>query len=160
MTGTGFAQNDTITILGTQVGGASPLNDITITVDTVDTGGEILTFTTSGTAVDSHSYNGIANGVNLVGSGADFDIVINGLLETYGVTVNTAGNNYAPNQTISIPGTQLGGATPDNDLTITITDVDNDSTLTAGGILTVNATGTAIKATSGYAVADLSLIHI
>jgi len=154
VTGTGFAQNDTITILGTQVGGASPLNDISITVDTVDTGGEILTFTTSGTAVDSHSYNGIANGVNLVGSGADFDIVINGLLETYGVTVNTAGNNYAPNQTISIPGTQLGGATPDNDLTITITDVDNDSTLTAGGILTVNATGTAIKATSGYAVAD------
>ena len=51
-------------------------------------------------------------------------------------------------------GTQLGGASPDNDLTITITDVDNDSTIPAGGILTVNATGTAIRATSGYAVAD------
>ena len=154
VTGTGFAIGDTVTVAGTEVGGVSPANDITITIDTVDTGGEILTFTTSGTAVNSHSYTGIANGTNLIGSGADFDIVINGLAETYGVTVGSAGNNYAPNQTITIPGTQLGGATPDNDLTLTITDVDNDSTLTAGGILTVNATGTAVKATSGYAVAD------
>ena len=154
VTGTGFAGGDTVTVAGTEVGGVSPANDITITISTVDTGGEILTFTTSGTAVNSHSYTGIANGTNLVGSGADFDIVVNGLAETYGVTVGGAGNNYAPNQTITIPGTQLGGATPDNDLTLTITDVDNDSTLTAGGILTVNATGTAVKATSGYAVAD------
>ena len=154
VTGTGFAQNDTVTVLGTQVGGLSPANDITITIDTVDTGGEILTFTTTGTAVNSHSYSGISNGINLVGSGADFNVTINGLNETYGVAVGNAGNNYAPNQTITIPGTQLGGATPDNDLTITVTDVDNDSTLTAGGILTVNATGTAVKSTSGYAVAD------
>ena len=154
VTGTGFAALDTVTVLGTQVGGASPLNDITITIDTVDTGGEILTFTASGTAVNTHSYSGIANGANLVGSGADFDIVINGLNETYGVTVASAGNNYAPNQTIVIPGTQLQGISPDNDLTLTITDVNNDSTLTAGGILTVNATGTAVKSTSGFAVAD------
>ena len=154
VTGTGFAGGDTVTVAGTEVGGVSPANDITITIDTVDTGGEILTFTTSGTAVNSHSYAGIANGVNLVGSGADFDVVINGLTETYGVTVGSAGNNYAPNQTITIQGTSLGGATPDNDLTLTITDVDNDSTLTAGGILTVNATGTAVKSTSGYAIAD------
>ena len=154
VTGTGFAGGDTVTVAGTEVGGVSPANDVTITIDTVDTGGEILTFTTSGTAVNSHSYAGIANGSNLVGSGADFDIVVNGLTETYGVTVGSAGNNYAPNQTITIPGTQLGGASPDNDLTLTITDVDNDSTLTAGGILTVNAVGTAVKATSGYAVAD------
>ena len=154
VTGTGFAATDTVTILGTQVGGATPANDITITIDTVDTGGEILTFTTAGTAVNSHSYNGVANGQNLVGSGADFTITINGLAETYGVTVGNAGNNYAPNQTIEISGTSLGGESPANDLTLTITDVSNDSTLTAGGVLTVNASGTAVKATSGYAVAD------
>ena len=154
VTGTGFAIGDTVTVAGTEVGGVSPANDITITIDTVDTGGEILTFTTSGTAVNTHSYSGIANGSNLVGAGADFDIVINGLTETYGVTVGSAGNNYAPNQTITIQGSFLGGSSPENDLVLTITDVDNDSTLTAGGILTVNATGTAVKATSGFAIAD------
>lgn len=154
VTGTGFAIGDTVTVAGTEVGGVSPANDITITIDTVDTGGEILTFTTSGTAVNTHSYGGIANGSNLVGAGADFDIVINGLTETYGVTVGSAGNNYAPNQTITIQGSFLGGSSPENDLVLTITDVDNDSTLTAGGILTVNAVGTAVKATSGFAIAD------
>ena len=154
VTGTGFQVNDTVTILGTQVGGVDSTNDVTITIDTVDTGGEILTYTVAGTAVNSHSYTGIANGNNLIGSGADFDIVINGLTETYGVTVGNAGGNYAPNQTITIQGTSLGGITPDNDLVLTITDVDNDSTLTAGGVLTVNAVGTAVKSTSGYAVAD------
>ena len=152
--GTGFAALDTVTVLGTQVGGLSPANDVTITIDTVDTGGEILTFTVSGTAVNTHSYSGISSGTNLTGAGADFDIVINGLLETYGVTVANAGSNYAPNQTITIQGTQLGGASPDNDLVLTITDVDNDSTLTAGGVLTFSVAGTARKATSGFAVAD------
>ena len=152
--GTGFAGGDTVTVLGSQVGGATPANDVTITIDTVDTGGEILTFTVAGTAVNIHSYIGVANGVNLIGSGASFDIVINNLAETYGVTVATPGNNYAPNQTIVIQGTNIGGVTPDNDLTLTITDVSNDSTLTAGGILTVNSVGTATKATTGYAVAD------
>ena len=129
VTGTGFAVNDTVTILGTQVGGVDSTNDVTITIDSVDTGGEILTFTVAGTAVNSHSYTGIANGNNLVGSGADFDIVINGLTETYGVTVGNAGGNYASTQTITIQGTSLGGIYPDNDLVLTITDVDNDSIL-------------------------------
>ena len=54
-TGTGFQANDTITILGTQVGGANSTNDVTITINTVDTGGEILTYTVAGTAVNSFS---------------------------------------------------------------------------------------------------------
>ena len=154
VTGTGFAVGNTVSVLGAEVGGTTGVNDVTITIDTVDTGGEILTYTVAGTAVNSFTVNGVANGVNLQGSGADFDIVINGLTETYGVTVGNAGGNYAPNQTIVIEGTTLGGVSPDNDLTITITDVDNDSTLTVGGVLTVNSAGTAVKATSGFAVAD------
>ena len=64
------------------------------------------------------------------------------------------GDNYAPNQTITILGTSLGGASPTNDLVLTITDVDNDSTLVAGPILTMNASGTAQRSTTGYVVAD------
>lgn len=47
--GDSYAISDTITIDGTDVGGASPANDVTITVNTVSNTGAILTFTTTGT---------------------------------------------------------------------------------------------------------------
>jgi len=51
--GLGYAIGDTITISGTQLGGASPANDITITVESVsdDSSNSILTFTETGTPV-------------------------------------------------------------------------------------------------------------
>ena len=135
------------------------MNNVTITINTVDTGGEILTYTVTGTAVNSASYSNISGGTNLVGNGANFDITINGLTQNYTVAVASPGSNYAPNQTIEISGDTIGGQSPANDLTITSVDVDNDSTLTAGGILTVSASGTAPKATRGYTVEDrLSII--
>ena len=82
-TGTGFPVNDTITTLGTQVGGANSTNDVTITINTVDTGGEILTYTVAGTAVNSFSINNVNNQTNLIGSGARFDIEVNGLTGNY-----------------------------------------------------------------------------
>ena len=48
--GTGYAQNDTIKILGTALGGLSPSNDLLITVATVS-GGAIATITVSGISV-------------------------------------------------------------------------------------------------------------
>ena len=47
--GTGYVATETITILGTTVGGASPTNDITITIDTVDSGGAITSISVAGT---------------------------------------------------------------------------------------------------------------
>lgn len=44
-----FSISDTIVIDGTDVGGTSPTNDVTITVDTVSNTGAILTFSTAGT---------------------------------------------------------------------------------------------------------------
>jgi hypothetical protein len=154
LTGTGFAINDTITILGSAVGGTSPANDITITINTVDTGGEILTYTVTGTAVNSFTVNNVNTGNNLVGAGVTFDIEIDGLTQSYIVTVNSPGGAYGPNQVLDIPGDFIGGVSPDNDIEITITDVDNDSTLTSGGVLTVSHTGTAPKATRNFVVAD------
>ena len=153
-TGTGFAVSDTITILGSLVGGADSTNDITITIDTVDTGGEILTYTVTGTAVNTFSVTNITNQTNLVGSGATFDIEVNGLTESYLITVANAGDNYGVNQTLDIAGDIVGGTSPENDLTLTITGVNNDSTLSAGGISTVSVVGTAPKATSAFTVAD------
>jgi len=153
-TGTGFAVNDTITVLGSNLGGSDSTNDLTITINTVDTGGEILTYTESGTAVNSFTVNNVSSQTNLVGSGATFDIEIDGLTTNYLVTVAQAGDNYGVNQTIDIAGDLIGGASPANDLTLTITDVDNDSTLSAGGISTVSISGTAVKATRDFTVAD------
>jgi len=152
--GTGFAASDTITVLGSQLGGVDGVNDLTITINTVDTGGEILTYTESGTAVNTSSFPNITNHTNLIGSGASFNVTVNNLAETYSVVIDQGGSDYGPNQTIVIPGDQLGGASPANDLTLTITDVDNDSTLVAGPILTVSTSGTSLKATTNYTVED------
>jgi hypothetical protein len=46
--GSGYEIGDTLTIYGTVIGGASPANDLVITVVTIDDNGEILTFTSTG----------------------------------------------------------------------------------------------------------------
>lgn len=47
--GTGFAVNNTITILGTQIGGSSPANDLVLTVNSVDSNGGVTSVIRSGT---------------------------------------------------------------------------------------------------------------
>jgi hypothetical protein len=49
--GTGYAVNNTITILGTDLGGTTPENDLILTVLTIDEDGGILTGTASGTPI-------------------------------------------------------------------------------------------------------------
>ena len=53
---------------------------------------------------------------------AEFTVIRNAW--KYFVTVTNPGAGYERLETITIPGTSLGGATPANDLTITITSVD------------------------------------
>ena len=48
--GAGYTRLDEITIPGTSVGGASPLNDITLTLTTVDDSGGVVVFDTAGIA--------------------------------------------------------------------------------------------------------------
>ena len=141
--GGGYSPSDVLTISGDQLGGASPANDLTITVLTVDQNGSVLTFSESGTGLNTQAYEdlGYAQGVqNIVGNGALFDITTsNG---NYSVTVANSGadsgSNYGTSDTLLIDGTQLGGASPANDLTITVTGVD-----AGGGITGVSASGTA-----------------
>ena len=53
------------------------------------------------------------------------------------VSVTTAGTNYAVDNIITISGTELGGASPTNDLLLTVLTVDS-----TGGVLTGVANGT------------------
>lgn len=67
---------------------------------------------------------------------ATFNVVRAG--EAYTVTLVNGGAGYEPGNVITILGTQLGGATPANDLLITVSTVSQDST---NGILTFTSAG-------------------
>ena len=61
------------------------------------------------------------------GSGARFDVIARSGL-SYDIVLNAGGANYLADDIITIPGTSLGGASPANDITITI------GTVGAGGL--------------------------
>ena len=70
----------------------------------------------------SAQYINVATQTESDGLGATFDVTRNGT--KYYVTINTAGAGYGRLNHCEIPGTSLGGVSPTNDLTITITTVD------------------------------------
>ena len=159
--GSGYVQNEVLTFVGTNLGGATTANDATITVDSVDGNGGILTFTVGGTAVDTKSYTALATGVNLVGSSGTFDIAISGAVAT--VTSNTAGDDYGVGQEILLLGSLFGGQDSVHDITVTVTAVTGGTG--AGPISTLSQayTGSAgaapVDGTSGYSVGDLYVIN-
>ncbi len=62
----------------------------------------------------------------------------------YSVVVTTPGTDYRENDTFLVTGDLLGGATPTNDATITVTQVDSgDSTPSTGAITGASIAGTA-----------------
>jgi len=74
--GVNYNTLDTITILGDAIGGATPANDLLITIQTLGVGGSINTFTLLGTAVphndgleaDQLKWESIVEGIQYVGS--------------------------------------------------------------------------------------------
>jgi hypothetical protein len=190
--GVGYAASDTITILGTSLGGATTTNDLTITVDSVthvsapagtttgvtqtstsgsgtgaeftitcdgagnytidavtvagsgyaasdtitiagsDLGGtDNITFTVTGLVGATFS-NIAQTSTSGSGTGATFDVEVpanTGSASYANVTVNSVGTNYAASDTITIAGTSLGGATPANDLTITLSTIVSNATI-------------------------------
>jgi hypothetical protein len=76
--GTGYAQGDEIRILGTQVGGTAPRNNITIRVNTVDELGTIISAFATGTAplfsAGNVYYNVAGTNITGTGTGATWDI--------------------------------------------------------------------------------------
>jgi hypothetical protein len=153
--GTGYSASDQLVFAGTQLGGATTANDMTLTVDSVDGNGGILTFSVAGTSVNTQTYADQAGGANVTGQNGTFDVDISGT--TYTVTLNNAGDDYGVGQTLTIPGTSLGGATPANDVSITVDSVTGTG---ASGIATFTATGTAaLDGTSAYKVGDQFFIN-
>ena len=136
--GTGYTTADTITCSGTDLGGVSPANDLVLRINDIGTSGEIEGFRLEGTdvssvptAADAGSFPG-KSGSDFVGSSAVFDISNDG--SNYSVVIDTAGTDYHPGQTFLVEGTELGGTTPTNDATITITTVGNVGEITAASV--------------------------
>ena len=98
------------------------------------TGGSATYSPISGTNLSGVGYNGF------------FTVVRSG--GVYTVTVYAAGSGYAPGDTIKIEGNRLGGATPTNDLTITVL------TTVSGGIATIDISGVAITTPGADAIGN------
>ena len=148
-TGSGYSAAETCTIDGANIGGTSSTNDATITIDSVDGSGVITAISVTGTASNSRTFTNITSGSNVVGAAATFNVVVN-YNNSYSVTLgNEPGSNYGSGNTIVIAGNNLGGTSPANDLTITVTGING-----AGAITSFSSAGTAADATSGYAVGD------
>jgi hypothetical protein len=124
--GSGYLVNETFTVLGTDLGGTSPTNDLTITVTTIDAGGEITGTSVTGTA--NNSFPAASYTPNYTaGQGATFDVAKSGA--SYNVTLNNAGSNYAIGDSVIVTLVPLGYS--GNDIELSITDVD-----ATGAILT------------------------
>lgn len=83
----------------------------------------IATVTRAGTAVTgAATYSNISGTTSGAGSGALFNVSY--INNVYTVSVAAQGTKYATGDTITIPGTSLGGASPANNLTITVATVN------------------------------------
>ena len=91
----------------------------------------IDTATIAGTSTSSNTYEGVSqNATSGSGVGAVFTIISDGVGYTLDAITNKGGN-YAASDTITISGTALGGVSPANDATITVSTVSSDGTITA-----------------------------
>ena len=96
--------------------------------------GVVLTYSYSGTAVtgltSTYTSGGVTNGE---GFGIEFDIVVNN--DTYeSVSIVTIGYGYLSGDTITILGTNVGGVSPDNDITITVDGATTDNPNETGSV--------------------------
>ena len=88
---------------GRNVGGSTPANDLTFTINS-------LVSTTHSNVVQTSG----------PGSGAKFDIVRDGSAAYTVSSITDIGTGYAVGNQLVIAGTSVGGATPANDLTLTV----------------------------------------
>jgi hypothetical protein len=96
--------------------------------------GVVLTYSYSGTAVtgvtNTYTSGGVTSGQ---GSGIEFDIVINN--DAYeSVSIVTIGYGYVSGDTITILGTNIGGVSPDNDITITVDSATTENPNETGSV--------------------------
>jgi Major tropism determinant N-terminal domain len=140
--GTNYRTGHKLKLLGTDIpGGATPDNDIILTVTGVDGSGTITSATAEGTLPGSNVTTSTFTNYN-VGSGATFTVSVNpatGAFTLNGLTGQ--GSNYVVGDVLIIPGTSFaGGTSPTNNATLVVSDADVFGLI--GNIVNYAATGT------------------
>lgn len=140
--GTNYLPGHKIKILGTSIGGATPDNDAIITVTTVSSGA-ITAGTISGTPGTTGLWTNVSGTNYQVGSGMTLDINVDTLTGSRIAFVINQGSNYVTNDVVVISGTQFAnGATPTNDVEVTIVNVGGSGNVTdavTAGLTPTNA---------------------
>jgi hypothetical protein len=140
--GKGYMQNDQVKILGTQLNGKTPANDIVMTVTSLlPIVSGALTANTAYTSLSGTSVGSVATysfisqkSTSGTGSGATFIVNQTALGSTYTslnttITAYSRGNSYALGDTVTISGSKLGGSDGTNDLTFTLSNYVNTNTV-------------------------------
>jgi len=138
--GTNYHVGQTYVIAGNLIGGSTPANDATITVDSVngETGAiSTVSITGSAPALPTVFTGQAGSNVAHAGSSGTFDITRTS--GVYSLAINASGSGYEIGNIITIPGNTLGGATPAQDATVIVTAKDG-----SGGLSTASITGSAV----------------
>jgi len=132
--GANYLAGHKILVLGENLGGTTPANNLTLTVASVSSGAIATLDAPSGTADGGAltTYNNVPGSNLNVGSGLTLDITVDAATGSRIANVNLGGNDYVANDVAVIPGTVFaGGATPTNDVEVTIVSIGE-----AGGNVT------------------------
>ncbi len=124
--GINYAVGDRLLIAGTDLGGASPANDVLIAVTEVDSGGAIVGFSASGASIDGGgNYTSVASSATTSsgGAGALVDVIREGGTGAYTINLSNGGTGYQPGDTVTWYGTSFDGATTANDIVILVNGV-------------------------------------
>ena len=122
------ATNGSTTVTVLDLGSNAVAGAYVTFTDAVTLSGGFLTGTPAGTSTGTATFTAVTqDSTSGDGYGAEFTIDAAGGVYTINA-VTAAGNAYAIGDTITVLGTALGGATPANDLTITV------ATVTAGTV--------------------------
>ena len=118
-----------------------------VVLATIPTLGQKLTIARRQTVqLDATNYVNLTGTASASGSNARFNVsVVRG---EYSPTLSAPGTGYAVGETITIAGTSLGGSTPADDLTITVTSISGGGA--TGPIVTFTYTGSGDSTTAVF----------
>ena len=142
--GNDYIAGQQFTIAGNLLGGTTPTNDATITIDaTQNTNssnmGRVSQASISGNAPALPTDFAGQGGTNEAHAGSSGTFDITRTQGSYGAVHNAQGSGYEVGNTFTVVGTSLGGATPANDATVVVSSVNG-----SGGLTGVTITGTAV----------------
>jgi len=112
----------------------------------------------------TENYPGVAQSATS-GDGTGAEFTVSRSSDVYSSIITGTGNGYVANDTITIPGTLLGGASPDNDATVTVVaaspantvlSLDNTTLFGGSGYATANNVGTSASLTGVGLTVDVT----